>query len=83
MKKTTLNDIYESMNPDQKTMLHYLVGHALETGEKISLNTKKLCHIEGFVSSTVYSTLNEDQKRLVDYMVDTGVAEFSRVRGDS
>lgn len=88
-KEKTVQDIYDSMTDEQKDVVHYMIGLALEgtddeDGDK-ELAQSSFEHADGMTLKQLFETLNEDQKNLVYYMVGlaTESAEEDAEHGDT
>ena len=70
----TIEDIYNSFNEDQKTLLHYLIGKAIEdkkNGSSVSHadDVEEVGEAEGPTMQEIYETLTDKQKDVVNYLV--------------
>lgn len=71
----TVQDVYDSMNPAQKEVLHFMLGQALE-----SANGGDVQHaagdamVEGETVQDVYDSMSEKQKQVLHYMLGQALA---------
>jgi HK97 family phage prohead protease len=71
----TVQDVVDTMDDDQKFVLHYMVGEALEASAG---STKEgVLHSSDATIQEVYDTLTDDQLQVVDYLVTEALQHSS------
>ena len=75
----SIAEVYETLNEEQKTVVQYMIGVALETGgddgDEIAQSDLELEHAEAETLKDVYASLSDIQKKLVHFMIGTALED--------
>lgn len=80
----TVQDIYDSMNDDQKELLHFMLGEALEDGDTVShaKDDDDDDDDDGETIKDVYESMNEQQKQVLHYMLGEALESKKEAKHD-
>ena len=63
----SINEIFDTLNQEQRESIHYLVGHAVETGKNYIAGNGYFDNSKQRSLRKFYNDLNKEQKITVDY----------------
>jgi HK97 family phage prohead protease len=77
----TVMDVYESMSDDQKTVLHYMVGVALEEANNVNHNDQDSNHLEG--SPQTMNVFESNKKQAKEETLELSHADVNGIIQDA
>ena len=77
----TVKDIYDSMTEEQKEVLHFMVGEALEAAKSGELSQSDLDSDEASDIEAIYASMTEEQQDVLHYLVGEAL-EASEAESD-
>lgn len=79
-KDISINDVVNTLNEDQRKMLYYLVGYALDTGRNYICGPGNFDNHKQHELREIYNSINEEQKLTVDYLIKEAMKEHRKER---
>ena len=76
----SINGVVNTLNGDQREMLYYLVGYALDTGRICICGTGNFDNSKQRKLREIYNSINEEQKLTVDYLINEAMKDHQKER---
>jgi hypothetical protein len=79
----TVEDVYNSMTQEQKDVLHFMIGEALESAGGGEVKQSAMDLDEDATVEEVYNTMNEAQKDVLHYMIGEALEQSDSAQHDN
>ena len=79
-KDISINGVVNTLNEDQREMLYYLVGYALDTGRNYICGTGNFDNSKQRELRELYSSLDNLQKITIDCLISDAIREYQEAR---
>lgn len=76
---TTVGDVYETLDEEQLTVVHYMIGEALSTDDSES---GVVAHADDATVKDIFDSFSEEQKNVVYYMIGEALESVGKTTSD-
>lgn len=75
MNESTLGEVFDTLNEEQRMLAYYLVGYAIETGRYYLAGNGTSDNHDQAMKRTIYNGMNPGQRLAVDLLVEKTIKE--------